>query len=310
MQIEAIKLFKSYGQVQAVKDFSFKTEIGKIYGIIGPNGAGKSTTIRMIMGILMPDSGEILFSGEKLNYATLNRIGYLPEERGLYRKQICEDVLLYLAELKGKTKKQVYKRMTELLEKFNLIDYQKKKIEHLSKGMAQKLQFISTVLHDPDYIFLDEPFSGLDPVSVDELRNFLLELKNEGKVIMFSTHNMEQAEKICDNISLINHGIEVLGGTIESIKSRFGKNTINVSFDGDLPDLKNIAKNVVRYPKWVEIELLQQVSSDDCLKYLVNQDLKINKFEIVQPSLHSIFIKVVKEKYDEDYLENNIENIN
>ena len=300
MEIEAKNLYKSYGQVQAVKDFSFKTESGKIYGIIGPNGAGKSTTIRMIMGILLPDSGQIFFSKEKLNYNTLNRIGYLPEERGLYRKQICEDVLLYLAELKGKKEKQVYGKMCELLERFNLIEYKNKKIETLSKGMAQKLQFISTVLHEPDYIFLDEPFSGLDPLSIDELREFLLELKNQGKVIMFSTHNMEQAERICDNISLINHGIEVLGGTIESIKSKFGKNSIAISFDGVLPDMKSIAKNIINYPKWAEIELINGISSQDCLSFLVKSDVKINKFEVIQPSLHSIFVKVVKEIYNEE----------
>jgi len=300
MEIEAKNLYKSYGQVQAVKDFSFKTESGKIYGIIGPNGAGKSTTIRMIMGILLPDSGQIFFSKEKLNYNTLNRIGYLPEERGLYRKQICEDVLLYLAELKGKKEKQVYGKMCELLERFNLIEYKNKKIETLSKGMAQKLQFISTVLHEPDYIFLDEPFSGLDPLSIDELREFLLELKNQGKVIMFSTHNMEQAERICDNISLINHGIEVLGGTIESIKSKFGKNSIAISFDGVLPDMKSIAKNIINYPKWAEIELINGISSQDCLSFLVKSYVKINKFEVIQPSLHSIFVKVVKEIYNEE----------
>ncbi|MFN3410752.1 MAG: ABC transporter ATP-binding protein [Exilispira sp.] len=300
MEIEAKNLYKSYGNIQAVKDFSFKTESGKIYGIIGPNGAGKSTTIRMIMGILKPDSGEIFFSNEKLNYETLNRIGYLPEERGLYKKETCEDVLLYLAELKGKKKKEIYQKMINLLEKFNLADYRKKKIENLSKGMAQKLQFISTVLHDPDYIFLDEPFSGLDPVSVEDLRSFLIELKNAGKVIMFSTHNMEQAERICDNLSLINHGVEVLGGTIEAIKSKFGKNSIIVSFEGDLPDLNQIAKNLIKYPKWVEIELLDKITPQDCLNFLVKSSLKINKFEIVRPSLHSIFIKVVKEKYNEE----------
>ncbi len=166
--------------------------------------------------------------------------------------------------------------------------------------MAQKLQFISTILHDPSYIFLDEPFSGLDPVSVDELRNLLLELKNQGKVIMFSTHNMEQAEKICDKISLINHGVEVIGGTMESIKSKFGKNSINISFDGELPDLSQISQNIVKYPKWVEIELRNTVKSQDCLQFLVKSGLKINKFEVVQPSLHTIFIKVVKEKYDEE----------
>lgn len=300
MYIEARNLFKSYGEVQAVKDFSFKTESGKIYGIIGPNGAGKSTTIRMIMGIILPDAGEIFFSGEKLDYETFNQIGYLPEERGLYKKQTCEDLLLYFAELKGKKKKQIYDRMCELLERFNLIEYKNKKIENLSKGMSQKLQFISTILHDPDYIFLDEPFSGLDPVSVDDLRNFLIELKEKGKVIMFSTHNMEQAERICDNISLINHGVEVLGGTIESIKSKFGKNSISLSFDGDLVDLSSVAKNVVKYPKWLEIELLENVSASQCLSFLLKSGIKINKFEIVQPSLHSIFIKVVKEKYNEE----------
>ncbi len=309
MEIEAKNLFKSYGNVQAVKDFSFKTESGKIYGIIGPNGAGKSTTIRMIMGILLPDSGQIFFSGEKLNYETLNKIGYLPEERGLYKKQVCEDVLLYLAQLKGKKKKQIYGRMCDLLERFGLIQYKNKKIESLSKGMAQKLQFISTILHDPDYIFLDEPFSGLDPVSIDELRTFLLELKDQGKVIMFSTHNMEQAERICDNISLINHGVEVLVGTIESIKAKFGKNSIAISFEGELPDMKSIAKNVIIYPKWAEIELLPAVSAQECLSFLIKSDVKLSKFEVIQPSLHSIFVKVVKEMYNEEVVYENKNNI-
>lgn len=308
MYIEAKDLYKSYGQIQAVRGISLRSESGKIYGIIGPNGAGKSTTIKMIMGILLADSGEIYFDGQKLNYETLNRIGYLPEERGLYRKQICEDVLLYFAQLKGKKKKEIYPKMNELLERFGLIEYKKKKIENLSKGMAQKLQIISTILHDPDYIFWDEPFSGLDPVFTEELKTFLFELKEKGKVLLFSTHNMDLAEKICDNISLINHGVEVLGGTIESIKSKFGKNSIALSYDGELPEMSSIAKNIIKYPKWVEIELKENVSPQDCLIQLVKSNLKINKFEIIQPSLHSIFIKVVKEKYNEEVEDENKDN--
>ncbi len=298
MNIEAKHLFKSYGDIDAVKDFSFSTESGKIYGLIGPNGAGKSTTIRMIMGILMPDSGEILFNGEKLNYEIMEKIGYLPEERGLYRKQIAEDVLVYLAELKGLKRSDALQRMTPLLERFELSDFRKKKIEAFSKGMAQKLQFISTIIHDPDFIFLDEPFSGLDPISVDQIREILLEMKNSGKVIMFSTHNMEQAEKICDYISLINHGDQVVSGKLEDIKKQFGKNSISVEFSGKLPDISTVAKNYTEYPKWVEIELKDDVTPNQALAFLIDK-ISINKFEIVNPSLHSIFVKLVKEDESE-----------
>jgi ABC-2 type transport system ATP-binding protein len=292
--IELRSVCKSFGPVNAVRDVSFATKEGEIFGLLGPNGAGKSTTIKMIMNILAPDTGEILFNGKHIAEADKDRIGYLPEERGLYRKVKINEMLLYLASLKNADMGAAAKRLDEWLARFDLSEWKTRTPDALSKGMAQKVQFIAAILHDPEFIFLDEPFSGLDPVSTDVLREAVLELGSRGKTILFSTHNMEVAEKICSRILVIDHGREVISGSLAEIKSRYGHNMVVAEFDGalDMKALSALVKDVQRYPRWVEIELAAGASPQDLLKVLVTQ-VSVRRFEVVSPSLHKIFVQIV-----------------
>jgi ABC-2 type transport system ATP-binding protein len=292
--IELRSVSKSFGQVKAVDGVSFSTTKGEIFGLLGPNGAGKSTTIKMIMNILAPDSGEILFNGKPINAADKDRIGYLPEERGLYRKVKINEMLLYLASLKNADTAVAEKRLDAWLERFDLTQWKRATPDALSKGMAQKVQFIASVLHDPEFIFLDEPFSGLDPVSTDVLREAVLELGQQGKTILFSTHNMEVAEKLCSRILIIDHGREVIAGSLSDIKGRHGHNMVVVEFDGaiDFASLSRLVADVTRYPRWVEIELADGASPQELLKILVAQ-VAVRRFEVVAPSLHKIFVELV-----------------
>jgi len=292
--IELKGVSKSFGDVRAVRDVSFATSEGEIFGLLGPNGAGKSTTIKMIMNILTPDTGAILFNGKPIAESDKDRIGYLPEERGLYRKVKINEMLLYLASLKNADPAAAERRLDEWLERFDLKEWKTRTPEALSKGMAQKVQFIAAILHDPEFIFLDEPFSGLDPISTDTLREFVLELGRRGKTILFSTHNMEVAEKICSRILVIDHGREVISGSLADIKTRHGHNTVVVEFDGniDFGALTAMVANVSRYPRWVEIELAPGASPQDLLKLLVAQ-VSVRRFEVVSPSLHKIFVEIV-----------------
>ena len=292
--IELRSVSKSFGQVKAVDEISFATREGEIFGLLGPNGAGKSTTIKMIMNILAPDSGSILFNGSPLREADKDRIGYLPEERGLYRKVKINEMLLYLASLKNADRSAAEKRLDEWLARFGLAEWKTRTPEALSKGMAQKVQFIASVLHDPEFLFLDEPFSGLDPVSTDVLREAVLELGSRGTTILFSTHNMEVAEKICSRILVIDHGREVISGSLADIKSRYGHNTVAVEFDGtiDFGSLSGMVRNVSRFPRWVEMELVEGASPQALLKSLLGQ-VSVRRFEVVSPSLHRIFVELV-----------------
>jgi len=292
--IELQSISKSFGQVKAVDKISFTTREGEIFGLLGPNGAGKSTTIKMIMNILTPDSGSILFNGSPLRESDKDRIGYLPEERGLYRKVKINQMLLYLASLKNADGSAVEKRLDTWLARFDLSEWKTRTPEALSKGMAQKVQFIASVLHDPEFLFLDEPFSGLDPVSTDVLREAVLELGSRGTTILFSTHNMEVAERICSRILVIDHGREVISGSVADIKSRYGHNTVAVEFDGviDFGSLAGMVRNVSRFPRWVEVELLEGASPQALLKCLVGQ-VSVRRFEVVSPSLHRIFVELV-----------------
>ena len=292
--IELQSISKSFGQVKAVDKISFSTREGEIFGLLGPNGAGKSTTIKMIMNILTPDSGSILFNGSPLRESDKDRIGYLPEERGLYRKVKINQMLLYLAGLKNADGSAVEKRLDKWLARFDLSEWKTRTPEALSKGMAQKVQFIASVLHDPEFLFLDEPFSGLDPVSTDVLREAVLELGSRGTTILFSTHNMEVAERICSRILVIDHGREVISGSVADIKSRYGHNTVAVEFDGviDFGSLAGMVRNVSRYPRWVEVELLEGASPQALLRCLVGQ-VSVRRFEVVSPSLHKIFVELV-----------------
>jgi ABC-2 type transport system ATP-binding protein len=292
--IEVREVRKRFGEVRAVDGLSFAAYPNEIFGLIGPNGAGKTTTIRMIMNILAPDSGEILFDGRRISEADKARIGYLPEERGLYRKITVNDMLLYLATLKGASRSVSQDRIDGWLRKFELIDWKDKEIHQLSKGMSQKIQFIGAVAHDPPILFFDEPFSGLDPVSTDLLRNAILEMRDQGKTVLFSTHIMEQAERLCNRILLVNQGRELISGSLDEVKSRYGTRTVVVEYDGDghvLDDLPQ-ADAVTRYPRWVEIQLADGANADDVLAALVGR-LSIRRFELVSPSLHRIFVENV-----------------
>lgn len=298
--IEISNIIKSYGSFYAVKNLSFDIESGLIYGLLGPNGAGKTTTIRMIMNIIVPDSGNIKVFGQNMNEDSKARIGYLPEDRGLYPKMRVGEVLLFLADLKGMKKISSKERIDYWLNKLDLSEWRMKKVEELSRGMQQKLQFIATVIHDPDLIILDEPFGGLDPVNTKLLKDIMLTIKEHGGTIIFSTHRMEQVEMICDEICLINKAEKVLEGSLQQIKKQYGKNTVVLEYEGkadfiyDLPGIDGIDD----YGKYMEIRLKERENPQDLLQNVVNR-LRINKFEVKEPTLNAIFIDQVGEKRNE-----------
>jgi len=289
-------LKKTFSNVVAVDGVSFEVKRGRIFGLLGPNGAGKTTTIRMILDIIKPDSGVIKFDGKDIDDEVKSKIGYLPEERGLYRKTRVLETILYFARLKGIDGKIALDRAKYWLKKFELADRINSKIEELSKGNQQKVQIIISILHDPELIILDEPFTGLDPVNQELLKEILLELKDKNKAIIFSTHQMDQVEKLCDDIYLINKGKPVLSGSLAEVKRRFGKNTIHIEFDGDGESLKKLSgvKKIDIYPNYAEITLEDGTRENDILAKLVEL-VNLKKFEVKEPSLHSIFIDVVKQ---------------
>lgn len=280
--------------MQAVAGLSFEARPGEIFGLIGPNGAGKSTTIRMIMNIIAPDSGTIRFDGSPLSEADKDRIGYLPEERGLYRKAKLGEVLEYLAAIKG-AKPALYRPSIDAwLERFGLSEWKNRKVQELSKGMAQKAQFIAAVAHNPSVVFFDEPFSGLDPLAQDELLAVMVELKQKGATVLFSTHIMEHAEKICERILLMDKGKEVVYGSMADIKAQYGRNAVQLEFDGDASFVAGLdfVESVVSYPRWIEVELKEDADPDALFRALAGR-LRVRRFETVAPSLHKIFVRLV-----------------
>lgn len=290
---------KRYGDFTAVDDLNFNVRAGRIFGFLGPNGAGKTSTIRMIVGITAPDRGEIELFGERgISPALQDRIGYLPEERGLYRKMRIVDQLRYFAALKNLSTKKADERMDFWLERVGLKDWKTKKAADLSKGMQQKIQFISAVLHDPDLIILDEPFSGLDPVNVELLVEIVLELKAAGKTIIFSTHLMETAERLCDDIILINRSKMVLGGRLREVKSSFTRNLVALRMSGGNGVLndKNLVAKITEHSDETEILLQENADPQILLKNLVESGAAISKFELIEPSLNDIFIEKVGQK--------------
>ena len=296
---------KKYGDFCAVDKLDFDAPAGQIIGLIGPNGAGKSTTIRMIMNILECDEGEISLDGKPFTAEDLNRIGYLPEERGLYKKQKVVDVLVYLAELKGCTKKEILPKIDYWLKRFDLLEWKDKKIDTLSKGMTQKIQFISTIVHDPQILFFDEPFSGLDPVSSDELLSIMNELKQAGRILLFSTHVMEQAEKICDQIIMLNKGKKILDGSIQKIREKYGKHTISIDYTGNSEDISSLPIiDTFQHSgsSSCSITLKAGFTSNDLFTAIVDLIQKGNftlrSIKIGEPSLHSIFIKLAGSSND------------
>ncbi len=292
--LKATNLRKEFTNVVAVDNVSLEAQRGEILGLIGPNGAGKTTTIRMILNIIQPDSGAITFNGKPFDENIRNQLGYLPEERGLYRKNKLLNTILYFASLKGIDIAEGRRRAYKWLERFDLLNKYQSKIEELSKGNQQKVQFIISILHDPQLIILDEPFSGLDPVNQILLKDILLELKQQGKAVIFSTHQMEQAEKLSDEICLINQGQMVLEGTLKDVKQKFGKNSVHIEYEGDGTFLKELSfvRQATIYQNYAELVLSDTISSNDILK-AISSRLEIRKFEYVEPSLNSIFIDVV-----------------
>jgi ABC-2 type transport system ATP-binding protein len=292
--IEVSQVSKSFRGTRAVDDLSFTVGTGEVFGMVGPNGAGKTTTLRMLMDIIKPDSGEIIILGEAINEGTKDRIGYLPEERGLYRKITVSESLTYLAALKNMNRRLARDRAAELLERVDMLQHKNKKIEELSRGMGQIIQFIATILHDPELIVLDEPFAGLDPVNTQLLKGFVLELKGQGKSIILSTHMMNQVEELCDRVLMINKGQAVLYGSLGELKSRFRNNSIFLECDR-IPDGLPGVVGSKNHGKYLELFLDGQTPPSEVLAALVKGASIVDRFEVSTPSLNEIFIQVVKE---------------
>lgn len=288
---------KRFGEFTAVDDLSLQVHRGRVFGLIGPNGAGKTTTIRMIVNITVPDSGRIELFGQPMSSQLQDRIGYLPEERGLYRKMKVGEQLRFFAELKDVRGKDADERINNWLAKLQLTDWKNKRAKDLSKGMQQKVQFITAVLHDPDLLILDEPFSGLDPVNVELMKQTILEKKAEGKTIILSTHQMEIAEKLCDDVCMINRSHKVLDGRLREIRRSFSRNAVELQIaggDGVLEDPSLVA-NIRENGDDLEVLLAPGADAQTLLKRLVESGAIINKFELAEPSLHDIFIAKVRE---------------
>ena len=288
---------KRFGDFTAVEDLSFNVRSGRVFGFLGPNGAGKTTTIRMIVGISAPDEGAIDLFGHRMSSDLQNRIGYLPEERGLYKKMKIVDQLRYFAALKDVPTAEADKRIDRWLERMNLAEWKNKKTTDLSKGMQQKIQFISTVLHDPDLLILDEPFSGLDPINVEFMIEVLSEFKAKDKTIIFSTHLMETAERLCNDILLINKSKKVISGSLREVKAGYSKNLISLRITGGQEVLadKALVANIIDHSDEKEIELAANADPQALLRGLIESGASITKFEQIEPSLNDIFIEKVGE---------------
>ena len=286
---------KRFGDFTAVEDLSFDVRAGRVFGFLGPNGAGKTTTIRMIVGITAPDEGKIELFGERMSANLQDRIGYLPEERGLYKKMKIVDQLRYFAALKDVPRAVADKRIDKWLERMDLAEWKNKKTTDLSKGMQQKIQFISTVLHDPDLLILDEPFSGLDPINVEFMIEVMAEFKSQDKTIIFSTHLMETAERLCNDILLINKSRKVISGSLREVKASYGKNLIALrAFGGEaVLDDRTLVKRANEHADEKEIELADGADAQALLRALIESGAAITKFEQVEPSLNDIFIDQV-----------------
>lgn len=298
--LEVKNVVKQYAGHKALNDVSIQVPRGCVYGLLGPNGAGKTTLIRIINRITAPDSGEVFIDGRLYKQSDIYNIGYLPEERGLYKKMKVREHAVFLAELKGLTKKEASKRIDEWFEKFDITSWKDKKVEELSKGMQQKIQFITTVVHDPDLLILDEPFSGFDPVNAELLKKEILELKEKGKTIILSTHNMESVEALCDEISLINKSQVVLQGNVSDIRRKYKQNIFSIHLDS--PDFELASDNFIIKSKTfsdnsvtVTLDKEREISNSQLLQEITNK-YEVLSFEEVLPSMNDIFIQTVSNK--------------
>lgn len=293
---------KTFGTHTAVDDFDLEIEPGTIYGLLGPNGSGKTTTIRMMMGILLPDGGAVELFGGPPDFARRSRVGYLPEERGVYEKMKVLDQLVFFGEIRGVARSLARTRAEKWLERLGLSEWSSKKVQALSKGMQQKVQFISTVLHDPELLILDEPFSGLDPINQDVLEEIVLEEKERGKTILFSTHLMEQAERLCERVCLISRARKVLDDDLKELKRRERSGAVAVEFDGEAPA-------VATWPGVSEVEeagdalhltLRDEVRPEEILAEVVAAGVSLRRFELLEPRLHEIFVRHAGEPAEDD----------
>ncbi|MED3651473.1 ABC transporter ATP-binding protein [Heyndrickxia sporothermodurans] len=299
MSLSLSHVTKRFGSFTAVNDLSITIPEKEMFGFLGANGAGKTTTFRMILGLMDANEGSITWNGKKIDYSTSPFIGYLPEERGLYPKLKVKDQLVYLARLRGMSKQDALNELTIWLDRFKVPEYMDKKVEELSKGNQQKIQFIAAVLHKPKLLILDEPFSGLDPVNVESLKSAVTELRDNGSTIVFSSHRMEHVEELCENLCIMHHGEPVVHGGLREIKKSFGKKNITIHADFDLTFLENYP-GVVKSKKTAEGVLLQ-ISNEDSAQQILNEINGkgfIRKFELEEPSLNDIFIEKVGASYE------------
>jgi len=303
--LEVKNIVKQYAKHRALDSVSFKIDKGSIFGLLGPNGAGKTSLIRIINQITAPDHGEILFNGEELSEKHISRIGYLPEERGLYKKMLIGEQLLYLAQLKGLSKDNATERIKMWFEKMEMQTWWNKKVEDLSKGMQQKVQFVATVIHEPELIILDEPFTGFDPVNVDIIKNEIINLNKNGATIIFSTHRMESVEELCDSIVLIDKSKKILDGKVSEIKNTYRNNQYSLKYlNGTNPIANPVERDLFRvvstqnneHETKVILEVLGSHTINDVLIYLIPQ-IQIQELIEIIPSIHDIFVKQVKENY-------------
>lgn len=291
-------IVKQYADHRALDDVSIEIEKGSIFGLLGPNGAGKTSLIRIINQITAPDQGTVYFNGEKLNPGHIGQIGYLPEERGLYKKMEIGEQMLYLARLKGLSNAEADKKIRYWFEKMGVQSWWNKKVEDLSKGMQQKIQFIATVVHDPQLIILDEPFSGFDPVNAGIITNEILELNQKGATIIFSTHRMESVEQLCDSIALIHRSRKILEGKVKNIRNQYRSNTFRLSFTGALSEQEHPLFNIAKtehddYGTHLTIRIHPEIQPNEVLKYLIER-VAVTEFSEIIPSMNDIFIQNVK----------------
>ncbi len=292
--LELDRVTKAFDDFVAVDNLSFKIPEGEIFGLLGPNGAGKTSSIRMMIGIMVPDRGAVRIFGEPLTRRLLDQVGYLPEERGLYKKMRVMENLVFFARLKGISVAEAGRRAHQWLERLELGGWSHARIEELSKGMQQKVQFIASVIHEPDFMILDEPFSGLDPASSLVLKDALLDLKKQGKTILFSTHRMDTVERLCDSICLVNHGRSVLLGVLREIKASYGRSSVQLEYEGELPLLsdRTLVASSNDFGNYVELRLAPGADPQHLLAVAM-RNAKIRKFEVVEPSLEEIFLDTV-----------------
>jgi ABC-2 type transport system ATP-binding protein len=295
LAVEVSHIAKSFADKVVVNDLSFSVAQGEIFGLIGPNGAGKTTTIRMMMDIIKPDSGEVTVLGEKLREATKNKLGYLPEERGLYKKLGVLDSIIYLASLKSMDRRSAEEKADQLLSQTGMLPHKGKKIEELSRGMGQIIQFIVSIIHDPELVVLDEPFAGLDPVNAELLKGMLADLRNQGKAVILSTHQMNEIEELCDRILMINNGQNVLYGDLSEIKARYRGNSVLLDFVGELGEIPGVTGKRT-HKGYTELILDGKTTPQQVLSHLISRGMVINRFEVATPSLNEIFLKEVGKK--------------